>query len=73
MPSANQLMASEVMRERERLYKLIIGQLRSDKFETVAYELTVALKNATGGLVVIVLELYKYNNVYLLNFILYCT
>ena len=52
MPIPNQQTASEIMKERERLYKLIIGQLRSDKFETVAYELTVALKNATGGFMI---------------------
>ena len=52
MPIPNQQTASEVMKERERLYKLIIGQLRKDKFETVAYELTVALKNATGGFMI---------------------
>ena len=49
MPTASHQTASEVMKERERLYKLIIGQLRSDKFETIAYDLTIALKNATGA------------------------
>lgn len=41
--------AAESVREQERLYKLIIGQLRSDKYENVAHDLTMTLKNATGG------------------------